>query len=295
MGDSDDEGSTSREKDVDDISTLSSLSDLTEEVGTDERDDGQETAETASSLSDLADLIEQRQSGKANASSTERDRTDESSVWDLVDQDESATANQTTNAKTEALLDLVKGSSNILIKGPEDHVSEDNLCSRLMMPRPQESMNILLILVEQTPRQRLSILENYLSGDVNNISIIDIHTYNKGRDSDSTKNQIEEYTVSSPTDLRRIGILASKILSDWEEAGQTAICIHSLSDFIEAAENKSNLFRFVHILRGRVRTTNSRAHYHVHPDKHDPQTLQTFTQLFDTELQYDMNGNVSLN
>ncbi|GAA1337187.1 hypothetical protein GCM10009647_079900 [Streptomyces sanglieri] len=109
------------------------------------------------------------------------------------------------------------------------------------------------------------------------------------------KESIESKPIADQTDLRRIGILISKTLSDWEHAPeQPVVCIHSLSDMIEAVDDDQLVFQFLHILHNCVTSYDARAHYHLDPNRHTEATVQTFRSLFDLTLWYDEDGTVSL-
>ncbi|WP_435066178.1 DUF7504 family protein [Halobaculum sp. EA56] len=245
-------------------------------------------------MADLADSIREKK-GEAHQNAVDSDTDDTGhEEWDVVDRDSTSTTSPTTDAKTEAILELIDGASNVLVKGPADCATEESLCSRLMAAQPGETVDLILLLVDQSPEERLSFLRNYISNPIENITVTYVQTYDRsagGADlPDVTINRI-----SDPTDLRRIGILTSKAMGERADSpNKTVVCVHSVSELIAAANDNQRVFRFLHVLRGRVESTGARAHYHLDPESHPDETVQTFTSLFDTVLDFDEHGSLSV-
>ena len=284
MGNDEETSSTS------DSDRSSSLSELADRLsgGSGEVDNAGETG-GSQSLSELAESLERR-------SDSEPTLDDEDlGEWDFVAQGEESGRESALDPKTEALLELTGGASNVLLNGPSDCPAEQGLCSRLMESRSEERVNLLVITITDTPSQRLSVLENYLNGPVGETAVVDVRNYNREVSYDEYDGPVTVRSVSNTQDLRRIGIVTSKILTEWEEtSGQTTMCFHSLSDLLSLNDDHERVFRFLHVLRGRVQSAGVRAHYHFDPQQHDDQTVRTFQSLFDTVLQFDDDGSVSL-
>jgi len=277
-----DDGSSSS---LGDLADCVSDADSTNDSSADSSDE-----EAQESLSELAESIEQR--GSAGSSSSVDDG--DLGRWDFVSREDD-TESSTFDPKTEALLELTDGASNILLSGPGDCPAEQTLCSRLMESGSDAPVNLLVITVSETPSQRLSALENYLEGPVGETSVVDVRNYNRETTYDEYEGPVEVRTVSNPQDLRRIGIVTSKILTEWESlSGPTTMCVHSLSELLEFNDDHQRVFRFLHVLRGRIQSAGVRAHYHFDPQRHDDQTVRTFESLFDTVIEFDEDGSVAL-
>lgn len=258
----------------------SSLSDLAAELAGNDGDDSD-----PSSLADLADSIRDGNADAETGTSTDDEE------WDIVE----GSSDETGDPKTDALLDLVGDASNILVTGPVECPAEHGLCSRLLRSQSGQPTNLLFVLIEQTTGERLSMLQNYISESAANAAVVDVQTYDTGIDTAEYEGPVDIHQVSDPQNLRRMGILISKILSNWEESqGQTFLCFYSLSGLLKRTEDDESVFRFLHILRGRVRSADVRAHYHVERTERDDELIQTFKPLFDTVLSYDIDGSVSL-
>jgi len=268
---------------VDDRS--SSLSDLVDDLNGDSGTD-RDPSTNRQSLSELADSIRRRGAERGSGDSS-------GGEWDLVSDD--TRGNESLDPKTEAVLELTGEASNVLLSGPSDVPVEQSLCSRLMSSARGEPVNLLVIAITKTPSQRLSVLENYLSDQVAKTAVVDVRNYDREINYEQYDGPVDIRTVPSPQDLRRIGIVTSKVLTDWEGApGETTLCFHSLSDLLRLNEDRQRVFRFLHVLRGRVRSAGARAHFHFDPDRLDDQDIGTFESLFDTVLQFDEDGSISL-
>jgi len=292
---SDDDG---ERRDADDASSLSDLvarvsdeapSDADESRGTppDGTEDHDSAARGQPSLSDLADSIRTR---SATTSASDGDVAE----WDFVEGD-AAAGGDALNPKTQAILELAGDAANILLVGPSGCPAEQGLCSRLLASRSEAPVSLLVITISETPSQRLSTLQSYLDTPIERTAVVDVRNYDRTANYDQYDGPVDVRTVSNPGDLRRIGIVASRILSEWEaEAGPTTVCFHSLSDLLALTGDRQRLFRFLHVFRGRVQAADGRAHYHLDPAQHDDESVSTFTSLFDTVIRFEDDGSVSL-
>lgn len=101
-------------------------------------------------------------------------------------------------------------------------------------------------------------------------------------------------TVANPGDLTGIGMRVSEHLGAWtDDDARTVVCVDSLDALLQHAD-LSRLFRFLHVLTGRLRTTGAVAHCHLDPTAHDAQTVDTLLQLFDAAVEVDDEGETSV-
>lgn len=243
------------------------------------------------SLSELAASIRGR--ADSGADSGADPAADDLEEWDFVGQDD--VDGGALDPKTEAVLELAGDAANVLLVGPAGCPADESLCSRLMTARSGAPVSVLVITVSETPSQRLSVLQSYLEAPVERTAVVDVRNYDRPGSYDQYEGPVDVRTVSKPSDLRRIGIVASRILSEWEtEPGPTTVCFHSLSDLLALTDDRQRLFRFLHVLRGRIQSADARAHYHLDPSQHDEEAVRTFESLFDTVLSFDGDGSVSL-
>jgi KaiC/GvpD/RAD55 family RecA-like ATPase len=88
--------------------------------------------------------------------------------------------------------------------------------------------------------------------------------------------------VSSPGDLTGIGIGVSEQLRRFDESTveQTRLAFYSLSTLLMYAELET-VFRFLHVLTGRIGSIDAVGVFAVDPTTHDESTVNTLKQLFD--------------
>ena len=240
------------------------------------------------SLSDLAQSIERRSGGGPASNDGDLDE------WDFVGGDVEP-REAALDPKTEAVLELAGDAANVLLTGPAGCPADESLCSRLMTAGSETPVSIVVITVSETPSQRLSVLQSYLETPVERTAVVDVRNYDRSTTYDQYEGPVDVRPVSSPQDLRRIGIVASRILSEWEdEPGLTTVCFHSLSDLLALTDDRQRLFRFLHVLRGRIQSADARAHYHFDPSRHDDEVVRTFESLFDAVLAFEADGSVSM-
>lgn len=93
--------------------------------------------------------------------------------------------------------------------------------------------------------------------------------------------EVSTAAVSSPGDLTGLGIKLSQCLSAWGDDGnRTTVRFDSLTTLLQFADLK-RVFRFVHVLTGRIDSANAVGYFHLDPAAHDDQTLATLRGLFD--------------
>ncbi|MFB6360172.1 MAG: hypothetical protein ABEH59_02510 [Halobacteriales archaeon] len=99
--------------------------------------------------------------------------------------------------------------------------------------------------------------------------------------------------VDDPGDLTRLGITISNLLSSWQhDENQTLVCFDSVSTLLQYAELQ-RVFRFIHVLQGRLGNIGARTHYHLNPEAHDSQTEATMRSLFDGVITLSESGDLS--
>lgn len=107
---------------------------------------------------------------------------------------------------------------------------------------------------------------------------------------DVTPDHLQMDTVPDPSDLSKLGVRISERLSAWEDnENQTVMCFQSLTNLLEHVDFHT-VFRFLHILTGRITSSGAVAHYHLDVDAHDKETIATLRPLFDTVIEVDQTG-----
>lgn len=199
--------------------------------------------------------------------------------------------------RTEAILEVLGKPRNLLLLGPLLSPTDYDLCTKLTQALPDHPDNLLLVTLTESPDERLQVLRGYFDELPKRTAVLNVgdSTRSGSRETISTDHgdAISIENISDPTDLMRIGIAMSKQLSEWaDEGGETAVCFHSLTALLQFAEDPKTVFRFVNVLRGRVRSAGAYAHYHMDGGAHDERTIATFRPLFDEVLTFEEDGSI---
>jgi hypothetical protein len=111
---------------------------------------------------------------------------------------------------------------------------------------------------------------------------------------DALAGNVTIHTVSAPSDLTGLGMRISKQLSAWADGDERIVVdFDSLTTLLEYASRES-VFKFVHVLKGRIESADAVAHYHMDPTAHADQEVSTFTSLMDAVVTVDDDGSCSV-
>lgn len=91
------------------------------------------------------------------------------------------------------------------------------------------------------------------------------------------------HCVDSPTDFTAIGLSCSELVERFSGDG-VRVAVDSVSDLLDAAD-ANTVFRFMHVLTGRVATADGFGVATMQVDRHDEQTCNTIKQLFDAHVE----------
>jgi hypothetical protein len=191
-------------------------------------------------------------------------------------------------------------TSNVLLLAPALSDSEDEACIDLLTIADISQENLLSVTFTQTAQDRLELWHTHAGDDLPaQAGIITVgeqtRSTSASRSSPSqTPGPITIDAVSDPADLTGLGISLTNYLSEWaENNNQTVVCFHSLTPLLQYADLQ-RVFRFLHVLTGRIASSDAVAHYHMDPTAHDEQTRQTLVQLFDATIELDADGTRSI-
>jgi hypothetical protein len=199
--------------------------------------------------------------------------------------------------KTAAIIELIGDAQNLLVTGPLHTPADYDLCTDLLTSQDDPPEQLLLVTFEESPDERLNVLEGHLGTLPDSIGILNVGDATRSASQDIVSatgtDGIRVRNVRDATDIQRIGLSINKYLSEWADEEETVLCFHSLTALLRAVDSES-VFRFLNVLLGRVRSGTIRAHYHIDPDAHDEQTLETYRPLFDETLRYGEDGSVKI-
>ncbi len=125
------------------------------------------------------------------------------------------------------------------------------------------------------------ILDEYsdLSYDTDKFGVVDSVSQSVG--SDVEESEMVKHT-SSPSDVTGIGIKISDLVERFQEreVENTRLYMDSISTLLMYSDLQT-VFRFLHVLTGRVRSIGGFGLYTMDPDMHDDKEYSTLVQLFD--------------
>ncbi len=267
----------------------------------DEADEASDSSSRASSLKDLANSLNQRRGGNAadrNTSTVDLDiddtDSDEGGLFDWFDR------GTKDDVESGRVPDAIKTSSSVLVLGPIRGKKSDSVCVDLLTLYPMDSTNVLLVTVTQSADDRISVWNQYADESPPNMLVLSLkkEATRTGTSSvistQSGPGDITIETLSDPSDLTQLGIALSKHHSELAStADRTVMCIHSLTALLQYVEPQ-RMFRFLHILQGKLESHETFVHFHMDEDAHDQQTLRIFESLFDTVVRVTDDGELEV-
>lgn len=138
----------------------------------------------------------------------------------------------------------------------------------------------LFITTNQDARSVYGDIESRCDGAPERIRLVDCVSDQQDIGDTLTADQVE--FVSSPADLTGIGIGVSEQLKRFAEADtvRTRVAFYSLSTLLMYSELET-VFRFLHVITGRVESIEGLGVFTIDPTTHDRSTINTLKQLFD--------------
>jgi hypothetical protein len=173
---------------------------------------------------------------------------------------------------------------NVLLLAPSVGGHEDEVCGELLHG-PGEREHALLVTCMESPAERLAVWTDDEGGRPEDATVIDVEadarsTAAAAAGAAGAANTVVE-SVGPETDLAGLGDVIDRHLSDLAADGDTAVCVHSVSDLLQRADERA-VFKFLKVLTSAVERAGAVGHYHLNPDVHDPETIRTFEVLFDS-------------
>jgi len=92
--------------------------------------------------------------------------------------------------------------------------------------------------------------------------------------------------VGSPENLTRLGVRTTNRLEELEdniEDRRIVVCFDSVTELLQYVD-VDQAFRFFHVVTDQLAESGALAHFHMDPQAHDDETVETITTLFDGVL-----------
>lgn len=180
-------------------------------------------------------------------------------------------------------------SGVLLLDSPEDVDDFETCLSHIQQSRPERT-NLLLVWLSRDVTDRLERLYETYAERSTNVTVVCRSKVgrsfyaNPQIPTDAPGGNLSIQRISDPRDLPKLGIAISQVIADWQgRSKHTVMCFHSITDLLQFADHE-RVFRFLHVLQGRVDSIDATAHYHLDRDAHDERTVAMFWNLFDATV-----------
>ena len=126
------------------------------------------------------------------------------------------------------------------------------------------------------------------------MKIIEQPTAVRSTSTTSSTESLPDRTVLETDGLAELGIEISNAIDEFEResgalsSGELRVCLDSLTPLVETHDHES-LFRFLHVLTGRIKTVNGMGHFHL-PAEMDSRAVRTLLPVFDAAIELRMIG-----
>lgn len=193
----------------------------------------------------------------------------------------------------------VKTAANTLLLGPLQ--GEKIACSRysLLMAATEDTEDVIVLTLSESPE---TVLNQWQTCEVSSPTRLRIVTLTENTamadDTDRTASEAENVVaveqLSSPDDLTRLGITITQQLSEIDmDTTRVAFDFHSLTEVLQYVETE-RLFKFLHILLRKLESVNAYGQFQIDPKAHDQETVRIFLSLFDSLIEIDSDGSMSV-
>lgn len=175
-------------------------------------------------------------------------------------------------------LEPIEGGTNVLVVGPTLSGTRDLLLQLLVDNNEQDG--VVFISADSSGREAIDDLEGVgCQFDPGRMCVIDCT-----RQSSSSDGPIR--TVGSPSDLTGIGIEFSSLYHSLHsrDTSRVRVGLNSVTTLLNYAEDFRTVYRFLHTLSSRIRTTDGLCVAVVDPDATDENALSTIAQAFDGRI-----------
>ena len=194
---------------------------------------------------------------------------------------------------------LPEGASNVLLLAPSMAAESDEACRRLLCEGGAH-VDALSVALTGTPDDRLAVCRAGGGDGPAKMGFVSVGETTRsaaaaaGGPVELPGGEVVVETVSSPADLTGLGIKISGFLSRWEGDGNRIhVCVHSLTTLLQYVDVQ-DVFRFLHVVTGRLDAVSAVAHYHMDPTAHTDQEVNTLKSLFDAVIELDDDGEWSV-
>jgi len=174
-------------------------------------------------------------------------------------------------------------SSNVLLLAPSFREGEDEACIDCLSASVPSQTRVVFFTCDEPPADRLAVWNEHIGEDPLEYVVLCVSCDDAAIE--AVKGDVTRIErIDDPTDLVDIGTTVGGLLSDPTSNAVTRdLCVYSLTALIDHNDTR-DVFTFLEVLTSSVDRAGARAHYHMDPTAHDPETVRTLEELFDEAI-----------
>ncbi|MFB6146364.1 MAG: response regulator [Halobacteriaceae archaeon] len=170
---------------------------------------------------------------------------------------------------------------SVLVRCPARDERRNLACADCLGLDGAEPRNVLLIRYDRMSEKRLE----RIAFDAESVTVLSVG-YSQPVP-DGLGDAVEIIEITAPTDVTRLGIVATDVLRDWESMTAGAVVCYDSLNFLLQYKSADEVFRFLHLLLNQLRATGATAHFHLDPAAADSREVATLEPLFDHVVTVD--------
>lgn len=179
-----------------------------------------------------------------------------------------------------------------LLLADRTHRGEDATCASMLAHHPPGDANLLLVWLSRRASYRYDQVLAALDEPPSRLTVL------TRPDDHRVTDEVVEWddavytsgTVHEPGELADVGLAVIRALDAWAGTPErTVICIDSITELLRHNDIEQ-VFRFIHVLNGRLSAADAVVHYHMDTHSHESWTIKTMQTLFDVTLEFNDGG-----
>lgn len=187
-------------------------------------------------------------------------------------------------------------ANSVLLLTTSMSADGDDACIDMLQREDPSQENMLWVSYTKSPDAQLRRWRSHANTQPANLGILSVEESTRSvsaaaaGNSDTLPGNGPVETVSNPNDLTGLGINITEFLSRWEDNDyRTTVCFDSLTAMLQYVELET-AYEFLHIITGRFAAFDVHAHFHMDPDAHDDQTVESIVSLMDAVVELTEDG-----
>lgn len=195
-------------------------------------------------------------------------------------------------------------AGNVLVCTSSLSDTERNVCMDLLNVADPSDLNALFVSFSESYEEVINQLHDRVGELPTQLGIITMDDFIRSASSDDGFFPLDHTGTSlaaaaDPSDAIEVGIQISEY---FESCGvsfgcppdeRIVVCFDSLTGLLQY-EDIPQVYRFLHVLTGLLRSLDAVAHFHIDPEAHGNEHIPTLRGLFDVVIETDKDGEVTV-